>query len=196
MTKLVTVAFHGDTLFAIDGPDGPAVAVKPISDRLGLDWRGQRQRIERSPVLAKGRCVMPLPSVGGPQETVCLRLDLVPGWLFGIDVERVRPEARDAVLQYQEQCFGALAAHFYGAPSDIPRGKVTDPTREEPVRIRRQLVTEARQTFGERAAGRLWFALGLPTVPEMHAPPDQGDLGFTYTARPIAAPAPTAPARA
>lgn len=100
MSKLVTIPFHGDTLFAVRDGDAVHVVIKPICDALGVDWKAQRNRIDRSAVLAKGRVVMTLPSAGGPQETFCLRLDLVNGWLFGIDARRVKPEARDRVLAY------------------------------------------------------------------------------------------------
>jgi prophage antirepressor-like protein len=39
-----------------------------------------------------------------------------------------------------------------------------------------RLVKEARQTFGTRAAGELWFQLGLPTVAAMRLSPAQSDL--------------------
>ena len=186
MSKLTTINFHDDTLFAVEDGGAVYVAVKPIADRLGLDWRAQRQRIQRTPVLAKGGCMMHLPSPGGAQEMLCLRLDLINGWLFGIDADRVSAEARPRVLAYQEECHAVLFRHFYGGRSE-PVGEMPPvPAREEPAHIRRQLVTEARQTFGTRAAGSLWFALGLPIVPEMRESGRQGVLDLI----------PSAPARA
>lgn len=188
MSKLTTIPFRDDTLFAVEDGETIHVAVKPICDRLGLDWRGQRQRIQRTPALAKGGCMMHLPSPGGTQETLCLRLDLVNGWLFGIDAERVAPEARDRVLAYQDECFAALFRHFYGDRQSVHKMDTSrEPAREEPVPVRRSLVTEARQTFGTRAAGSLWLALGLPVVPEMREGRRQNEFGFTYEALPTSA---------
>lgn len=183
MTKLTTIDFHDDTLFAVEDGANVFVAVKPISDGLGLKWSGQHDRLNRDPILAEGIRVTRMPSPGGEQETVCLRLDLLQGWLFGIDAARVKPEARDRVLAYKRECCAVLFAHFYGRreQGDGHFGHAS-PCREEPVPIRRQLVTEARQTFGPRAAGSLWFALGLPIVPEMHAPAGQGVLDLTALA--------------
>ncbi len=45
-----------------------------------------------------------------------------------------------------------------------------------PEAIRLRMVREARQTFGMRAAGQIWFRLGLPVVPAMRAQPPQPDL--------------------
>jgi hypothetical protein len=53
---------------------GQTPAIKPICERLGVDWEGQRQRIQRDPVLAKGTCVIKVPSAQGLQDTVALSL--------------------------------------------------------------------------------------------------------------------------
>lgn len=184
MSKLITVDFHDDTLFASDTSDGVFVAIKPISDGLGLKWSGQHDRLNRDPILAEGIRVIRMPSPGGEQETVALRLNLLQGWLFGIDVARVKPDVRDRVLAYKRECFDVLHRHFYG-PADRAVA-LPEPARDEPVPVRRQLVTEARQTFGVRAAGSLWFALGLPIVPEMRDGGRQSAMAFTYTDVPTA----------
>jgi hypothetical protein len=186
MGTITTVNFRSDTLFAVERDDGVWVAIKPICDSLGIDWKGQRDRIARNHVLSKGRCVMPLPSVGGTQETVCLRLDLINGWLLGIDPDRVKPEAKDAVIAYQEECFAVLFRHFYGRGLDQRTAGLAEqpngePRSEEPTQVRRQLVTEARHTHSIQAARELWFKLGLPTTPAMYADPRQGEF-FYYTA--------------
>lgn len=51
-----------------------------------------------------------------------------------------------------------------------------------PENTRLRMVKEARQTFGVRAAGQLWFTLNLPTVPAMRLAPPQFDL-FALAAR-------------
>ncbi len=45
-----------------------------------------------------------------------------------------------------------------------------------PESIRLRLVTEARRTFGERAAAQLWVKLDLPIVPAMLEGYGQRDL--------------------
>ncbi|CAO4194057.1 phage antirepressor N-terminal domain-containing protein [Methylorubrum extorquens] len=172
----------GDTLFAIESDGTLYVAPKPICDALGIEWRKQHERPRRDPVLSDGITMTVMPSPGGPQETTVLRLDLVQGWLFGIEASRVRAEARDRVLAYQRECFAALHGHFYGR-----RVEADEPAlrRREPADLtvsRRRLVAEAHKTFGPRAAGELWRALSLPIVPAMADPPAEGELGFTYTA--------------
>ena len=87
---------------AAGGPaDGAVfVAIKPICEGLGIDWEAQRKRIQRDQVLAEGASIMEVPSKGGLEETVTLRLDLVNGWLFGVGANQVKPEARPKVCRH------------------------------------------------------------------------------------------------
>lgn len=113
MNELVTIDFHGDTLFALERDDGVYVAVNPICKTLGIAVNKQRERIQNDPVLSEGGTVTVLPSAGGAQETLCLRLDLVNGWLLGIDARRVKAESRERVIEYQRECYRVLFEHFY-----------------------------------------------------------------------------------
>ena len=70
--------------------DGVFVALKPICDSMGLPWNRQRRRIQRDPILSEGGTMVVLPSPGGAQETLCLKLELINGWLFTIDESRVK----------------------------------------------------------------------------------------------------------
>lgn len=107
-------------------------------------------------------------SVFGVAEVTCLRMDLVNGWLFGIDSSRIKDEAvREKVIMYQRECHGVLHRHFY-------KGEKTDSIviedheqPHEPENSKLRMVTEARQTFGAKAAGQLWVKFGLPMVPAM-----------------------------
>ncbi|MBA9070180.1 hypothetical protein FHR71_003944 [Methylobacterium sp. RAS18] len=185
MSQLITVPFHGDTLFALRDGAEIRVALKPITDRLGLDWPAQLRRTKRDTILAEG---MAIPSASGVQDSATLPLNLLPGWLFGISANQVKSDSRVLVLTYQRECHAALFQRFFGTPGERDghhdQTPPAGPAREETVSVRRGLVTEARHTFGTRAASSLWFALGLPIVPEMRDGGRQGSFGFTYTAVP------------
>lgn len=186
MGQIITVNFRGDELYGFENDDGTFVALKPIVESMGLDWNGQYQRVKRDPILSKGMCVMHVPfGRGGAQEAACIKLELVNGWLFTIDSSRIKDEeVRKKVLIYQEECYGVLHKHFFGrshAERHAPGRIEGEPDMEEPIQVRRQLVTESRQSFGVQSARELWFKLNLPTVPSMYADPRQGEM-FTYTA--------------
>ncbi|WAC26348.1 phage antirepressor N-terminal domain-containing protein [Ancylobacter sp. SL191] len=122
--QLTQIEFHGDTLWATEIDGVVYVVIKNICDRLGIDWRAQLKRIQRDAVLAEGVSMMDTPSPGGPQETTLLRLDLVNGWLFGIDDSRVRDdETRNRVLIYKRECYRVLFQHFFGASRATREGQ-------------------------------------------------------------------------
>jgi hypothetical protein len=181
MSNIVTVDFRNDTLFAVERDDGVFVAVKPISDALGLKWASQHDRLNRDPILSEGILVMGIPSVGGMQETTCLKLELVNGWLFTIDESRVKDEeTRQKVLAYKRECYQTLFRHFYGHGKRA-QGETINPPQdtEEAEGPKVRLVTEARHTFGIQSAAQLWFKLGLPVVPAMLHDPRQISIDYS-----------------
>lgn len=112
-SALSPVPFHGQTLFTFIHGDDVFVAMKPMVEAMGLAWGSQRNRIKRDPILSKGVFMMNTPSDGGPQKNLFLPLKMLNGWLFGIDVRRVKPELQGRILTYQMECFDALWRHFH-----------------------------------------------------------------------------------
>ena len=75
--------------------------------------------MHRDPVLteaAQGTVITTAPSPdgrgGGPQEMLSLPLDYLNGWLFGINVNRVKAEIRERLIRYQKECYRVLAEAF------------------------------------------------------------------------------------
>lgn len=178
MGTIVSVNFRGDELYGFENDDGVFVALKPIVEAMGLDWSAQYRRVKRDPVLSEGIAIMATPfSRGGDQECVCLKLDRVNGWLFKIDTSRIKDDdVQDRVLVYQRECSDVLYRHFYKGDRK-PTIELSDDTEaHEPETSKIRMITEARQTFGAKASGQLWFQLGLPIVPAMLEQKRQLDL--------------------
>ena len=114
--QLETVDFHGDTLSVVIGPSGEhLVAMRPICEYLGLAWHGQYERIKRHEVLKEAvRVTRTVAEDGKSRELVCLPLEYLNGWLFGVDASRVKKEIRPKVIEYQRECFQVLHDHFHG----------------------------------------------------------------------------------
>ncbi|OAN53876.1 hypothetical protein A6A04_13365 [Paramagnetospirillum marisnigri] len=114
-----TVNFCGADILCLWHGSKPHVAVRPISDALGLDWSGQLQRIKRDPVLSATVVVTPTVAADGKtRELITLPLDKMNGWLFGVSAQRVKPEVRDTLIRYQEEAYDVLFRHFYGKALD------------------------------------------------------------------------------
>ena len=118
-----TVLFYDDELPAVVVHHGEEeqvfVPIRPITDHLGLDWSAQSRRLKRNSVLAEVAATVAVTATDGRlREMVCLPLDYLNGWLFGINAERVTPELKEGVIRYQRECFKVLAKAFQGAAAE------------------------------------------------------------------------------
>ena len=111
-TKLETIQFHNQSLIVLNHENKPYIAMKPVCENIGLDWHAQLNRINRHNVLGKGVVMIATPTKGGIQKLACLPISMINGWLFGIDTNRVKPEIRQKLEQYQLECFDVLYNHF------------------------------------------------------------------------------------
>ncbi|EDS9959317.1 hypothetical protein GT314_004600 [Salmonella enterica subsp. enterica] len=119
--NMMTVPFYGDSLYVVNHNGEPYTPMKPIVKGMGLDWMGQltklRQRfsstIEEIPMVAED---------GKRRNMVCLPLRKLAGWLQTISPNKVRPEIRDRVIQYQNECDDVLYEYW-------TKGVVVNPRR-------------------------------------------------------------------
>jgi hypothetical protein len=120
-----TVLFYGDELIAVQVGDTGNIFV-PLSrlcDNLGIDRRRQAQRIRDHEVLGRGFTALTIETSGGSQEAQCLRLDLIPLWLAGVNANRVSPDVKAKLIQYQAEAASVLWAAFRHdilPPDDAP----------------------------------------------------------------------------
>ncbi len=197
-SKVVPVMFGQDLILAARVGEEVYVAIKPICDSLGLSWGSQRNRIQRDQILSEGVSMMNMPLAHHGQETVCLRLDLVNGWLFGIDENRVRPDVRETVLRYKRECYRVLFSHFYGAAEG--RVKVGSRRQPDPAVARNRSTAmainavsnalgEIRRTRGPRvaskAAGELYRKIGIELGDEQPDPKELWTDILAEGARPL-----------
>lgn len=107
------IVFHGQSLLTLEHSGRYYTAMKPICENIGLAWSGQRQRINRDEVLAEGARVIRLPSEGGQQDTLCLPIELLNGWLFGVDSSRVKAEIKSKLIMYKKECYQVLHDYWH-----------------------------------------------------------------------------------
>jgi hypothetical protein len=93
---------------------------------LGLDPTAQRRRINRDHVLRdRARLIVFTGADGFRRDMLCLPLDLLPGWLFGVNSTRVKPELQEKIDRYRAECFKVLWQAFRSdiVPAPAPGGK-------------------------------------------------------------------------
>jgi hypothetical protein len=114
MSKLQKVNFHGNEIAVIEKDGKQYVAMKPIVEAMGLDWKKQHALIHRDPVLSSTVTVTGIVAEDGKKrEMVCLPLDYLNGWLFKIPASRYTGKKREAIIMYQKECYKALFDYFH-----------------------------------------------------------------------------------
>lgn len=108
MADLLPVAFHGDTLYLVEHNGEPFTAVKPICEAIGLDWTAQHAKITSMGWRWNCSEATIVAADGKQRSMTCLPLRKLSGWLANISAAKVRPEIRDKLIAYQEECDGAL----------------------------------------------------------------------------------------
>lgn len=105
--QLFPVPFYEDTMVLVDHAGQPFVAMKPIVENIGLDWKGQHVKLT-----AKFDSVMEIISTTGidgkQYEMVCLPLRKIPAFLYSVNPSKVKPELREKIVRYQSECDDAL----------------------------------------------------------------------------------------
>ena len=127
-TSLVPVPFHGATLFLIEQNNEPYTPMKPIVEGMGLTWHGQFEKLNRNQE-RWGIRVTRIPSESGEQETLCIPLRKLPGWLMTIHPSRVKPELREKILRYQNECDDVLWEYWTKGRAANPRVETLSPAR-------------------------------------------------------------------
>ena len=109
-----SVTFYEDDIIAVRLSGGEVyVPIRPICENMGLSWSAQYERINRDAVLADiAASVRVTRTEGAPRDLLCLPLRFLPGWLFGVNANRIKTELRERVLRYQRECFDVLAEAF------------------------------------------------------------------------------------
>lgn len=131
--QISIVQFHEQSITVLQHNNQPFVAMRSIVENIGLDWEAQRQRIARHPVLKATACMIKAVAQDGKlREILSLPLSVLNGWLFGIDVNRVRPELREKLTQYQFECFDVLYKHFM--PSVAPQIQTATPEQKQHIK--------------------------------------------------------------
>ena len=117
-TQIQTIQFNSQSLVTFEQNGTHYTAMKPICENIGLCWDGQRQRIQRDEVLSEGAVIITVPSNGGDQQMICLPIEYINGWLFGIDIKRCKPEIRETLIMYKKECYQALY-NYWNKPQQL-----------------------------------------------------------------------------
>jgi len=133
-TALEVVKFNDDFLEvvkisakdAIDKIDGVYyVSVRKVCENLDLHLNTQFKKL-KSDLTYKAEYVE-VETAGGAQSVFCIPLDKLNGWLFSINPNKVKPEVKQKLIAYKEECFNVLFHHFIDKAAKQALPKQPDP---------------------------------------------------------------------
>lgn len=145
------IPFAGGVLEALRSGGQGWLSIKAACEAMGIDHRGQKQRLDRAP-WATG-CVMHLvdeATDGKQREMFCLRIEKVGMWLATIETSRIAdPAARAKIELWQCEAADVLDRWWRGAAFVRPAEVIPSPVDslgrlEEWVKMRR-----AQEVHGE-----------------------------------------------
>ena len=153
------VPFMGTDLMAARDEGGTIWAgVRWMCDGMGLS-KGQRDRqitnINADSVISKGAANLRLPTAGGKQSVLCLKLDFVPLWLAKINItpamQAETPELAERLEAYQLKAKDVLAAAFL--PKKVQGGE------SKPMTDYQQMMAETRRRNAQIQEARIYTEL-------------------------------------
>jgi hypothetical protein len=109
-----TISFFGTDIIALQELD-PNMTYLPIwhfCECLGIDPKPQEKRVRNHAVLANGSRVLMVETDEGTIKSLCLRNDLVPLWLSGVDSSEVQDSVRLQLELFQRECASMLWQGF------------------------------------------------------------------------------------
>lgn len=121
----ISVPFHGSNLFVVKHDGQPYVPMKHTVEGMGLDWKTQHRKLTTN-TDRWGMVMMTIPSVSGIQDTACIPLRKLSGWLMAIQPSKVRPEIREKIVTYQNECDGVLWDYWTKGGAVNPRATQED----------------------------------------------------------------------
>ena len=125
------VDFHGQRLTLVDRRGEPYVAMRPIVEGMGLDWKGQHAKLtSETSRFCVEMITMQLFGDSQVREFTCIPLQKLAGWLMTLQPSRMDMFMADKVRMYQNECDTALWNYWTKGVAVNPRAQVSDdPTK-------------------------------------------------------------------
>lgn len=143
----IAVPFHNVELIVVDYNNQPYTAMRPIVEGMGLAWQAQFDKLKQrfSSVIME---IMTTGKDGKQYQMLCLPLKKLFGWLMTISPNKVKPELRDTVIKYQEECDDVLWEYWTKGKAVNPR-KTTPKDRENLRHAVSNLVSRVKINFSD-----------------------------------------------
>ncbi len=120
MTALLPVAFRNTTLSLINHNGEPFAAMRPIVEGMGLAWQAQHEKLKSTRFASTVMEIVTVAEDGKQRRMTAMPLRKLPGWMQSIHPGKVKPELRETVIAFQNECDDALWAYWQSRQQPQP----------------------------------------------------------------------------
>lgn len=107
------IQFREQELLLVNNAGEPFVPMKPVVEGMGLAWQSQHRKLQSGRfATCITEMVIQLPNDNQRRTVTCLPLRKLTGWLMSIHPNKVRPELRDGIIAYQNECDDVLWSYW------------------------------------------------------------------------------------
>lgn len=107
------VPFHNANLSIVNYNGQPYVSMKPIVEGMGLTWQSQHEKLKQRFASTITEIVI-VANDGKKRLMTCLPLKKLFGWMMTISPNKVKPELKETIIKYQDECDDALWNYWSG----------------------------------------------------------------------------------
>ena len=126
--RTMSVPFHGNDLFLVEIGGEPYTPMKPIVEGMGLDWASQFTKLKSNPKRwGIVNITIQVPGDAQERETILLPLRKTAAWLMTISPNKVKPDIREKIIQYQNECDDVLWKYWSEGHVTNPRISIVPP---------------------------------------------------------------------
>lgn len=109
----MTVPFHSAELLIIEHDGQPYIPMKSVVEGMGLTWQSQHEKLKNrfNSTITE---IMIVAQDGKNRLMTCLPLKKLFGWMMTISPNKVKPELKETIIKYQDECDDVLWSHWTG----------------------------------------------------------------------------------
>lgn len=144
----IAVPFHNTELFLIEHNGQPYTPLRQIVQGMGLDWASQFTKIKQKFATCVVEITMQILGDDQSRSHTCIPVRKLPAWLYSVNPNKVKPELRDTVIKYQEECDDVLWDYWTKGKAINPR-KSTPKDRENLRHAVSNLVSRVKINFSD-----------------------------------------------
>jgi len=186
MAELLPVEFRSDTLFLVEHEGEPFTPARTIVDSIGLNWKTQHRKLQNNNLRWSVVEMTTVAKDGRQRRLVCMPVRKLPAFLATIQPNKVKPELREKIIQYQNECDDVLWE--YWMQNQAARHNRLSPEncrtlQEEIARIASDAPEGSRKAMYATLWGRIKSKFRVPTYRDLRD--DQFDEVMAFVRGPI-----------